>query len=169
ERTLGWLRQLRLTPLRPAQVVAVKALVATLCSIPSVVAVGVCGRIEHHVSLPLSHWVGIVLLMWLGSIPFALLGLAIGYALPPNLAQPASFLTFFSLSVLGGLLVPVSVFPRGLRALAHLLPSNRYAELGWSAAAGHPPTGTGMAILAGWTALFGVLAAVSYRRWAATR
>ncbi|MBO0868642.1 MAG: ABC transporter permease, partial [Micromonosporaceae bacterium] len=40
ERTLGWLRQLRLTPLRPAQVVAVKALVATLCSIPSVVAVG---------------------------------------------------------------------------------------------------------------------------------
>jgi ABC-2 type transport system permease protein len=169
ERTLGWLRQLRLTPLRPAQVVAVKALVSTLCAVPSVLTVGVAGRLEHHVSLPLSHWVGIVLLMWLGSIPFALLGLAIGYALPPTLAQPASFLTFFTLSVLGGLLVPVSLFPHALRELSGALPSNRYAELGWSAAAGHPPTGTGAAILVGWTALFGVLAAVAYRRSGATR
>jgi len=169
ERTAGWLRQLRLTPLRPAQVVAVKALVATLCAIPSVVTVGVAGRLEHHVSLPLTHWTGIVVLMWLGSIPFALLGLAIGYALPPNLAQPASFLTFFSLSVLGGLLVPVSAFPHALRALSHALPSNRYAELGWSAAAGNLPTGTGGLILAAWTALFGVLAAVAYRRSTATR
>lgn len=169
ERTLGWLRQLRLTPLRPAQVVAVKALLATLTAIPSVIGVGIAGRLQHHVTLPLGHWVAIVVLMWLGTIPFALLGLAIGYALPPNLAQPASFLTFFSLSVLGGLLVPVAAFPPFLRHLAHVLPSNRYAELGWTAAAGHLPSGTGLSVLAAWTALFGFLAAVAYRRSAATR
>jgi ABC-2 type transport system permease protein len=169
ERTIGWLRQLRLTPLRPSQVVAVKTALATLTAIPSIVAVGIAGRLEHHITLPVSRWIAILLVMWLGTIPFALLGLAVGYAAPPNLAQPASFLTFFSMSVLGGLLVPVAAFPSSLQHVAHLLPSNRYAELGWKAAAGQLPAGAGAGILLAWTALFGVLAALAYRRSAATR
>jgi ABC-2 type transport system permease protein len=169
ERTMGWLRQLRLTPLRPSRVVAVKAALATLTAIPSVLTVGLAGTLQHHLHLSAGHWLAIVLVMWLGSTPFALLGLAIGYAAPPQLAQPASFLTFFSLSVLGGLLVPTAAFPGGLQHLAHLLPSNRYAELGWRAAAGALPTGTGMVVLLGWTVLFGILAAMAYQRSAATR
>jgi ABC-2 type transport system permease protein len=169
ERTVGWLRQLRLTPLPPVRVVAVKGVLTTLTAIPSIVAVSVTGRIQHHVSMPVDRWVALVLLLWLGTIPFGLLGLAIGYSLPPQIAQPASFLVFFSLSVLGGLLVPVEVFPGGLRRLAHALPTNRYAELGWQAAAGHLPTAMGSTILAGWTLLFALLAAVAYRRSAATR
>src|SRR4051812_12810397 len=50
ERTAGWLRQLRLTPLAPIRVIAVKGTLATLTAIPSVVAVSVTGRIQHHVS-----------------------------------------------------------------------------------------------------------------------
>jgi ABC-2 type transport system permease protein len=169
ERSAGWLRQLRLTPLPPAQVVLVKAFLATLTAIPSVVSVGIAGYFEHHVSMPPGRWVALVLLMWVGTLPFALLGLAVGYAAPPTLAQPVSFISFFSLSVLGGLLVPVAAFPHGLQRLAHLLPSNRYAELGWKAAAGALPTASGLALLIGWTALFGVFAALAYRRSAATR
>jgi len=169
ERTSDWLRQLRITPLRPVGVVAVKGVLATLTAIPSVVGVGIAGRLEHHVSLPLDRWILLVLVMWLGTIPFALLGLAIGYVLPPQLAQPATFLSFFSLSVLGGLLVPVEVFPRMLRYVAHALPTNRYAELGWAVAGGHLPTALGGTVLLGWTALFAALAAAAYRRSAATR
>jgi len=169
ERTTGWLRQLRLTPLPPFQVVLVKAFLATLTAIPSVVTVGIAGYLEHHVSLPLGRWVALVLVMWVGTVPFALLGLAVGYAVPPALAQPASFISFFGLSVLGGLLVPVAAFPRGLQHFAHVLPSNRYAELGWRAAAGAMPTTPGLALLVGWTVLFGVLAAAAYRRSTATR
>jgi ABC-2 type transport system permease protein len=169
ERSAGWLRQLRLTPLAPSRVVAVKALLASLTAIPSVISVGVAGYVEHDIRLPLLRWVAIVLLMWLGTVPFALLGLALGYGAPPHLAQPASFLTFFTLSVLGGLLVPVAAFPSTLQHLAHALPSNRYAELGWRAAAGALPTMSGTAVLLGWTALFGVLAAMAYRRSTATR
>jgi ABC-2 type transport system permease protein len=169
ERTLGWLRQLRLTPLPPARVVAVKALLASVTAIPSVVAVGIAGYLEHGVHLPAARWVAMVLLMWVGTVPFALLGLALGYAAPPQLAQSVSFLFFFVLSALGGLLIPVAVFPRGLQHLAHALPTNRYAELGWKAAGGLAPSGGGLAILVGWTALFGVLAAMAYRRSTATR
>ena len=169
ERTSGWLRQLRLTPLPPARVVAVKGVLTTLTAVPSIVAVSITGHIQHHVSMPIDRWAALVLLLWLGTIPFGLLGLAIGYSLPPQLAQPASFLAFFSLSVLGGLLVPVEALPHALRQLAHALPTNRYAELGWKAAAGHLPSAAGGSILLGWTLLFAVLAAVAYRRSAATR
>jgi ABC-2 type transport system permease protein len=169
ERTQGWLRQLRITPLRSWQVVVVKTVISTLVAIPSVLTVGLAGHLQHHIDLPAGRWALIVLALWLGTIPFAMLGLAIGYALPPNLAQPTSFLTFFTLSVLGGLLVPVEAFPHDLQRFAHVLPSNRYAELGWRAATGHMPTGMGAGVLGGWTLLFCVLAVVAYRRSAATR
>ncbi|HKD96101.1 MAG TPA: ABC transporter permease [Micromonosporaceae bacterium] len=169
ERTQGWLRQLRVTPLRPAAVVAVKVFTSTLIAVPSIVSVGIAAYFQHHVTLSVGEWLLVLVVMWLGTVPFALLGLALGYALPPNLAQPASFLSFFSLSVLGGLLVPAAAFPSALQHFAHALPSNRYAELGWRAVAGHAPTPMGALVLAGWTALFALVAVAAYRRSAATR
>jgi ABC-2 type transport system permease protein len=169
ERTQGWLRQLRVTPLKPRAVITVKALTSTVIAVPSIVAVGIAAYFQHGVQLSAARWLLVLAVMWAGSIPFALLGLAFGYALRPNLAQPASFMSFFSLSVLGGLLVPVVAFPKPLQHLAHALPSNRYGELGWRAVAGQPPTMTGLAVLLGWTLLFGVLAAVAYKRSDATR
>ena len=54
ERTQGWLRQLRVTPLRPRRSSAVKAFTSTLIAIPSIIAVGIAGAIEHHIDLPVS-------------------------------------------------------------------------------------------------------------------
>lgn len=169
ERTQGWLRQLRVTPLKSWQVVVVKVAIVTPIAIPSIIATGIAGYLEHGISFPLGRWLLILLALWLGTIPFALLGIAMAYALKPNFAQSASFLTFFILSALGGLLVPTIVFPKPMQHLAQALPSNRYAELGWRAAAGRLPTGGGAAILGAWTLLFCVLAMIAYRRSARTR
>lgn len=169
ERTQGWLRQLRITPLRSWQVIVVKTATITLVAIPSIITVGLAGRIQHHIELSAGRWVLIVIVLWLGTIPFAMLGLAMGYALPPNIANSASFLTFFTLSVLGGLLIPVDVFPTSFQHLARTLPSNRYAELGWRVATGHAPTGMGATVLGAWTLLFCAMAVIAYRRSAATR
>jgi ABC-2 type transport system permease protein len=169
ERTYGWLRQLQVTPLRSWQVVTVKIFVCTPIAIPSIVAVGVAGYLEHGIELPAARWALILIALWLGTIPFSLLGIAMGYALKPNIAQSMSFLTFFTLSALGGLLVPAEAFPAGMQRLAKALPSNRYAELGWRAATGHLPTGGGAAILGAWTLLFCGLALIAYRRSARTR
>jgi ABC-2 type transport system permease protein len=70
ERTSGWLRQLRVTPLRPVHVVAVKGFLATLTAIPSVVGVGIAGRVEHHVALPIDRWVLLVLLAALAALAY---------------------------------------------------------------------------------------------------
>jgi ABC-2 type transport system permease protein len=71
--------------------------------------------------------------------------------------------------VLGGLLAPATYFPEWLRGLAHALPTYRYAELGWRAAAGQLPSGSELAVLAAWTAVFAVVAAWAYRRSTARR
>ncbi len=169
ERSLGWLRQLRATPLPPSRVVVVKTALSTLTAIPPVACVGLAGWLQHGIALSPGRWAAIIVVMWLGSIPFAVLGLAVGYGLPPQIAQPVSFLLFFGLSVLGGLLVPVAAFPSALQHLALVLPTYRYAELGWQASTGLFPSAGGLAILAGWTALFAVGAAYAYRRFASVR
>ena len=51
ERAAGWLHQLRVTPVPPAQVVAVKALLGSMTAIPPVIAVGIAAAIQHHVEL----------------------------------------------------------------------------------------------------------------------
>ncbi|MGK5739310.1 ABC transporter permease [Micromonospora sp. URMC 103] len=168
ERAVGWLHQLRVTPLPPGHAVVAKALVSTLSGVPSVVAVGIAGRIQHDVELGAGRWIAL-LLMWVGTVPFALLGLAIGYGLAPQLAQPVNFLAFLGLSVLGGLLVPLTYFPTVLRQLAHALPTYRYAELGWRSVAGRAPTASGLAVLLAWTVVFAAVAAWAYRRSTARR
>ena len=169
ERAAGWLHQLRVTPLPAGRVVAVKALVGSLTAIPPVIAVGAAAALQHHVDLPAGRWAPLLLLMWAGTAPFALLGLAIGYGLSPQIAVPVNFLVFLTMSVLGGLLAPATYFPQALQNLAHALPTYRYAELGWRSAAGHPPTGSGLAVLAAWTVGFALLAAWAYRRSTARR
>ncbi|MEU8181854.1 ABC transporter permease [Micromonospora sp. NPDC049047] len=169
ERAVGWLHQLRVTPLPPWRAVVTKALVSTLTGVPSVVAVGVAGRLQQDVHLDAARWTALLLLLWAGSIPFALLGLAIGYGLAPQVAQVVNFLAFLGLSVLGGLLLPVTYFPAALRHLAHLLPTYRYAELGWRSVAGLPPTPSGLGLLLAWTLLFAAVAAWAYRRAAVGR
>ncbi|MET0425559.1 MAG: ABC transporter permease [Actinoplanes sp.] len=164
ERAAGWLRQLRVTPLPAGQAVAVKAFLGTLSALPPVIAVGIAARIQHHVELSAGRWITLLLLMWAGTVPFALLGLAIGYGLAPQLAQATVFLVFLGLSVLGGLLVPATYFPDALRSLAHALPTYRYAELGWRSAAGLAPTPGGLGVLAAWTVVLAVIAAWAYRR-----
>jgi ABC-2 type transport system permease protein len=169
ERASGWLRQLRITPLAPAKVVAAKALLGSLLAIPTVAVVGIIAASSKGVSLSAAQWAELIGSLWVGSLPFAALGLALGFWLSPQLTQPASMLGTFGLAFLGGLFWPVEAMPKTMAQIATWLPSNRYAELGWSVVADHAPTAKGVTILVGWTLVLGALAALSYRRSAARR
>jgi ABC-2 type transport system permease protein len=169
ERASGWLRQLRITPLSPAKVVVSKALLGSLLAVPVVGAVGITAVVSNGVSLGIGSWAALAGLLWVGSLPFAVLGLALGFALPPQLTQPVSMLGVFGLSFLGGLFVPTEVMPKALAQISVWLPSNRYAELGRSIIGHHAPSTRALLILAGWALVFGLLAMVSYRRSAAAK
>src|SRR4051812_18150243 len=110
ERSLGWTRQLRLTPLHPAAYIAMKVLTAMVLGFIAVATVFMVGAMTG-VRLAPQVWVLSFLAAWLCSLVFAAFGLFIGFLLPSeNVMQfvgplLAVFATF------GGLFIPLSVLP----------------------------------------------------------
>ncbi|ROQ32012.1 ABC-2 type transport system permease protein [Streptomyces sp. PanSC19] len=164
----GWLRQLRITPMSPRQVVTGRALTGSVVVLPSIVGVLLAGGLVNGVHLAAWEWAVVALALWLGSLPFTLLGIGNGYRFTAQTTGVANIACNLGLAVLGGLWFPVSLFPDWLRSLSAYTPTNRFAELGVSIAYGHAPGATTLAVVVAWAALFGTYAAVSYRRSAKT-
>jgi ABC-2 type transport system permease protein len=169
ERTNGWLRQLRTMPIPARTVIGAKMLSAMAWGLPAIVLVDLTAVIDHGVSLPTWQWFAIGGLLWLGTAPFAALGVLLGYVTTADTSFGIMFGIFLGLAALGGLWMPVTILPSALQHVASVLPSNRFAELGWRIASGGTESAQGIAILAAWLAAFTVLAAVCYRRANALR
>jgi len=163
DRASGWLRQLRVTPVPTGTVFAVDVLVGALLVLPGVVVVALVGRFVNGVQLPLGTWLALVGVLWVGAVVFVALGLAVGLALDEQAAGAAIGILGTVLAALGGLWFPVDMFPSGLAALAHALPSYWYAELGRDVAAGTPALAPVLA-LAGYGVLFSAAAVLVARR-----
>ncbi|MEU6168716.1 ABC transporter permease [Streptomyces tanashiensis] len=168
DKSSGWLRQLRITPMTPRQVVTGRALTGSVVVLPAIVGVLLAGGLVNGVHLAAWQWAAVSLTLWLGSLPFTLLGIGNGYRLTAQTTGVVNIACNLGLAVLGGLWFPVSLFPGWLRSLSAYTPTNRFAELGVSIADGHAPAAAALAVVAVWAALFGAYATVSYRRSAKT-
>ncbi|MFF1563042.1 ABC transporter permease [Streptomyces sp. NPDC058293] len=168
DKTIGWLRQLRVTPMTPRQVVAGRALTGSVTVLPSIAAVLLAGGLVNGVRLDVWQWAAVALLLWLGSIPFTLLGLGNGYRLTAQTTGVANMVCNLGLSVLGGLWFPIALFPGWLQSVSSYTPTNRFAQLGTAVADGHAPSAAAVTVLAAWLLVFGSYAVVSYRRAART-
>jgi ABC-2 type transport system permease protein len=163
ERSIGWNRQLRLTPLRPSRYVAVKVLLSLLVAVPPLIVVYVLGAAVLDVRLSAGTWALVFVGSWLGALPFAALGVLIGYlATADSVNQIAGLLTT-GLALFGGLWVPVETMPALMRDVAELTPAY------WVGQAARSPLFDGSlsprAVLAllGWTLVFGLLALRRFR------
>ncbi|MFD7920576.1 ABC transporter permease [Streptomyces sp. NPDC059740] len=168
DKSLGWLRQLRVTPLRPAQVVVGRGLTGVVTVLPAILAVLVVGALVNHVALAAWQWVALVGLLWLGTLPFTLLGLGNGYRLSSQSAGVVNAGCMILLSILGGLWFPAEAFPGWLATLSRWTPANRFGDLGWSVTSGRVPGAATVAVLLAWLAVFGGYALYAYRRAART-
>ena len=164
DRASGWLRQLHVLPVPPSRILAVDVLVGALLTLPSLLVVALVGRLVTGVQLSLGQWLALVGVMWAGSVAFVALGLLVGLALDEKAAGGAIGFLGVVLAALGGLWAPVEIFPAGLRAVAHGLPSYWYARLGRDVVAGGAPSGTAVLALAGFAAVFAALAVLVARR-----
>ncbi|MFC3576580.1 ABC transporter permease [Streptomyces yaanensis] len=164
DRATGWLRQLRVTPMTPRQVVVGRALTGSVTVLPAIVAVLAAGALVNGVRLAAWQWAAIALLLWLGSLPFTLLGLGNGYRLTAQTTGVANMVCNLGLSVLGGLWFPIALFPGWLRSVSAYTPTHRFAQLGTSVADGHAPAPGAVLVLTAWLLAFGSYAVLSYRR-----
>ncbi|WP_043617106.1 ABC transporter permease [Nonomuraea candida] len=164
ERGKGWPAQLAVTPLPAHGYVTAKLVAGAIWVLPGILVVLAAGALVSGVRLPPATWPLLVALIWVGVLPFAALGIAIGYALRGQAANLAMMTVYFGLSVLGGLWLPVEAMPAGMRAVAEYSPAYLAGSPAWRALDGVPPTAASIAALAGWTLLFAALALWRYRR-----
>ncbi|MET7602716.1 ABC transporter permease [Streptomyces avermitilis] len=168
DKSVGWLRQLRVTPMTPREVVVGRTLTGAVTVLPAIAAVLVAGGLVNGVRLTVGQWAAIALLLWLGSVPFTLLGLGNGYRMTAQTTGVANMACNLGLSVVGGLWFPITLFPDWLRSLSAYTPANRFAQLGTAVADGNAPALGTVAVLTAWLLVFGSYAVVSYRRVART-
>jgi ABC-2 type transport system permease protein len=165
ERANGWLRQLRVTPLRPSAAVAAKIVVAMSFALPSIALVAAAAAmVGEGMALDWAQWLRLVGLMWIATTPITALGALIGLTFGGEAAQGATTLAFVVLWLAGGIFTPPSQMPDALAAVGRTLPSYGVVQAGESVAAGHSLPAAALVVLAAWTVGAGALAALAWRR-----
>jgi ABC-2 type transport system permease protein len=164
DKSRGWLRQLRVTPLSPTRVVVARALTGTVTVLPAIGAVLTAGALVNDVRLAAWQWIVLPLVLWLGTLPFTLLGIGNGYQLSSQTTGVVNMACMIGLSVLGGLWFPIQAFPSWLQSISRWTPSHAFAQLGWSITGGGVPGAGTLALMTAWSALFCGYAVYAYRR-----
>jgi ABC-2 type transport system permease protein len=154
----------RATPLPPLVYMGAKLAVAVLFGLLSLALLFGFGAVAAGVRMEAATWVGLVLRIVLGSIPFVALGFAIGYGSGPNAAPGVANIIYVPLAFASGLFVPIDFLPEIVQRVAPFLPTYHYAQLAWGAIGAEvsePPL-TSILWLAGFTVIFLSLASRFY-------
>ncbi|HVA42894.1 MAG TPA: ABC transporter permease [Acidimicrobiales bacterium] len=156
ERASGWARQLRVTPLPTWSYVSTKVIAIMLVVLPVVVLVEMVGAWFGGVGLAGSTWVELTLLLWVTSLPLAVLGAFIGFMVHTETAFPVVTALMFVLGYFGGLFDPVSSMPHPLRVVARVLPSFHQPALGLALLDGRGQPAVHWLVLSGYVLVLGL-------------
>lgn len=162
ERTVGWNRQLRLTPLRPARYLRAKVLTGYLMAAVSIAVLSIAG-LGLGVRMPVGRWIEMVGLILVALIPFAGMGIAIGHLLTTESLGPALGGITAVFAFLGGSWFPIT--GSGFFVdLAHALPSYWLVEAGHIGIGGSAWGVEGWLVVGVWSVAMVAAAAWAYRR-----
>ena len=164
ERSVGWSRQLRLTPLHPMAYVAIKVLTSMTLGL-------------HRDRQHLHRWrtyggahvrrnagCSPALSAWLCSFVFATFGLFVGFLFPAENVMQFVGPLLAMMAMFGGLFIPLSQLPKGLQTSARctrrcMVSDSLRAHRSWAA---RRPGPIGSVVF--WTLLFSVGAMLLFRR-----
>ena len=163
ERTIGWNRQLRITPLSPRAYLRTKVITSYALAIAGLVLLYAAGTLLG-VRLTAAQWLEMTALVLIALIPFAALGIAFGHLLNDDAAGAALGVGASLFAFLGGTWFPLTGDGAFVQ-FCKLLPSY------WLVQAGHVGLGAGNAwgiegwvVIAVWSIGCGALAMWAYRR-----
>jgi ABC-2 type transport system permease protein len=161
ERSVGWTRQLRLTPLSTRGYFRAKVATAYALALVTLAVLYFSG-FTLGVRLPAGEWAGLTGLMLIGLVPFVVLGIFLGHVLTAESTGPAigGITAFFAL--LGGTWFPIQ--DGVMRDIAEALPSYWLVQASHVSLGGKGWSGLGWFVVAAWTVALGALAARAYRR-----
>ena len=161
ERSVGWTRQLRITPLTTRAYFRAKVTTAYVMALLSLFVLYLCGA-SLGVSLPLGRWVEMTALIIVGLLPFAAMGVAAGHVLDVDSVGPATGVSLAIFAFLGGTWFPIT--SGFLYHFGQFLPSWWLVQASHVALGGHAWGAKGWAVVLVWTVAGTALARWAYRR-----
>lgn len=166
ERERGWLKLKRATPAPAFSYIAAKTVATLLMAAISLALVYAVAGFAAGVVLPRATWALLLTIHIASAIPFVFAGLTLGFVLNTNGAVAAANLLFLAFSLLGGLWIPIIVFPDFMQSLAWAVPSFHIAEIALAASGngGERPVLLHGAIVAAMTFGFALLAGFAWLR-----
>lgn len=164
ERESPWERYLRTLPLRTRTRFAARIVSAALFGIASAGLAVTAALATTDARLTGTRWLGLALALLLGSVPFALLGIALGYMASPRGALPLANILYLVLAFLGGLWTTPARLPGAIASVSPLVPTRQFGDVLWGAAEGHLWQPCAWLVLAGWAIALGFAAAWGYHR-----
>ena len=164
DRESAWERFVRTLPLRVRVRFAARVVSAALFGLGSAGLVVVAALATTDASLPAARWAALAAALALGSIPFALFGIALGYWASARSALPVANILYLVLSFVGALWTTPAHLPASLDRLSPLVPTRQFGNVLWGAAQGHLWRPHDWLLLLAWTGVFAALATLGYRR-----
>ncbi len=163
ERGTGWNRQLRITPLSVSNYFTTKVLTAYAVALASIALLFATG-IAYGVRIsPFGRWIGMIILMIIGLLPFVAMGIAMGHLLTTDAMGPAVGVSSGLFGFLGGQWFPLPDHG-ALHVIGQCLPSywlTRASQIG----VGAPAWGLlGWTVVGIWSVAMTLLAGWAYRR-----
>jgi ABC-2 type transport system permease protein len=163
ERQIGWTRQMRITPLSTPNYFAAKIVCGYFMAILSIVVLALAGT-SLGVRLSAVHWLIMLLLMVVGLIPFAVIGILLGHLMKVDSLGPmlGGITSLFAL--LGGAFGPLGQSGFLLKVIkgipSYWLVQASHTVLG---ASSWPPAESWI-VIAAWTLVMYRIASRVYRR-----
>jgi ABC-2 type transport system permease protein len=162
ERSVGWTRQLRITPLPVGAYMATKVASGYALAGLTIVVLYVAA-LSIPVHLTAGGWLLMTALVLIGLLPFAALGIFFGHALTPDAMGPAIGVISGLFALLGGAWFPISTSGT-FYEVTKLLPSFWLVQAGRAGLTHQAWPLEGWAVIAVWTAALTGLAMMAYRR-----
>jgi ABC-2 type transport system permease protein len=165
-RVTPWETYLRTLPATAFTRIAGRILSALVFAVATVAIVMAVGAAVYGAGYAPWRFGALILALVLGSVPFGLAGIALGYWLPPRAAMPIANIVIIPVIVVGFLWTrPPDDFPRGADIASQLTPTRSWAEVLDAVATGdHSLPLHHVAALVGWSAVFFAFALWGYRR-----
>jgi ABC-2 type transport system permease protein len=164
DRASPWESYLRTLAVGARLRLAARVLAATPFAAAAAAAVVGAGLATTEATLTAVGWLELATTLLLGLVPFALLGIALGYLVPGRGALPVANLLYLGLSYAGGLWLPVRRLPAFVAGISPYLPTRTLGDALGAVVRGDLPGLRLWAQLAGYASVFGVAAVLAYRR-----
>lgn len=163
ERSQGWSRQLRLTPLRGSAYIMIKVIVSSTIALAPLVILYVLG-LSFGASAPAGDLVLAFVISWFGSMLMAAFGLLIGFLMPSENVMQMMGIALTFLAFAGGVFIPQPTFGHGFDLFARWTPMYGVTALAHAGFTGWDGSWMWLANIVGWAVVLGGGAVFLFRR-----